>query len=58
MIYRDPKEHKQVKNADLKFGYFLPKTLVLPFGKMSIFGRKKNILLKASNGISVSENVL
>ena len=45
----------QVKNADLKFGNIWPKTLVLPFRKISIFGRKKNIFFKASN---VSENVL
>ena len=44
---------------------FDQKPLNLPLGKKSIFGlntnipfgRKKNILLKASNGISVSENV-
>ena len=29
----------------------------LPLGKKSIFGRNTNILLKASNQISVSENV-
>ena len=40
-----------------KFGYFGPKTVGLPFGKKSILGRKTNILLKASNRISMSENV-
>ena len=40
-----------------KFGHFWPKTMDLPLGKKSIFGRNTNILLKASNRISVSENV-
>ena len=40
-----------------KFPCFGRKTLDLHLGKKSIFGRNTNILLKASNPISVFENV-
>ena len=52
-----PRDIKEWKMPTSKFGHFLPKTMDLPLGKKSICGRNKNILLKASNQISVSENV-
>ena len=52
-----PKDINKWKMPTLKFGHFLPKTLHLPLWKKSIFGQKTNILLKASNRISVSKNV-
>ena len=40
-----------------KFGNVWPKTMDLPVGKDSIFGRNTNILLKASSQISMWEDV-
>ena len=51
---RDIKEWKMPTS---KFGHFWTKTVGLPLGQNSIFGRKLNILLKAYNQISMSENV-
>ena len=40
-----------------KFGHFWPKTMDLPLGKKTTFGRNTTVLLKASNPINVSENL-
>ena len=40
-----------MKNADFKIWSILTQTVGLPLGKKSIFGRKTNILLKASNRV-------
>ena len=45
-----------MKNAHLKIWSFLAKKHGLTLSKKSIFGRNKNIPLKASNRISVTEN--
>ena len=37
-----------------KLGNFWPNTLDLPLGKKSIFERKTNVILKASNQIRVT----
>ena len=52
-----PRDINKWKMPTSKFGHFWPKTMDLPLGKTSIFGRNTNILLKTSNRISVSENV-
>ena len=52
-----PRDINKQKIATLKFGPFFLKTMDLRLGKKSIFGRNTNFLLKASNRISVSENV-
>ena len=51
-----PSDINKLKMPTLKFGHFWPKTMDLPLGKKKyIFGRNTNILLKASNRISMSE---
>ena len=52
-----PKDIDEWKMPTSKFGHFQPKTVKITFGKNSILRRKTNILLKASNQISRSENV-
>ena len=52
-----PRDINKRKMPTSKFGHFWPKTMAKNVGKKSIFGRNTNILLRASNRISVSENV-
>ena len=51
------KDINKLKMKTSKSSDFSPKTLDLLLRKQSIFGQNTNILLKASNRISVSEKV-